>query len=96
MNSTSKIDSKIRPGLVAARLRALRLALKMTKAEFADSFGIDRSSYTKIENGNKPLNIDMGYEISERYGVSLDFIYRGQLGTLPDTLAPFIRAALAS
>jgi transcriptional regulator with XRE-family HTH domain len=75
------------PTKVGERLAALREFHGKTKAEFADSVGIDRSSYTKIENGTKPLKADMAFDIAENWGVSMDFLYRGRLTELPRSLS---------
>ena len=58
----------------SARVVAVREALGMGKGEFADSIGVDRSSWTKIEKGEKPLHADHAYRISERYSVPMDFL----------------------
>lgn len=59
----------------------------MTKAAFADSVTIDRTSYIRIERGEKPLKADMAFKIAERWGVSMDYLYRGRLTELPASLA---------
>lgn len=82
--------------LVAARLEALRLATGLLKGEFADSIGVDRSSYSKILNAEKPLKVEMGYAVSERWGVPMDFLYRGHLLNLPDQYDKAIIAALTT
>lgn len=71
---------------VGARLEALRIALDMGKADFANSFGLDPSSYTKTAKGEKPLQSQHAFTISERWGVSMDFLYRGRLADLPHDL----------
>jgi transcriptional regulator with XRE-family HTH domain len=71
------------PALTARRLRAIRLALGLNKATFADMIDIDRSSYTKIEKGEKPLLPASAYRIFELYGVDMNFLYLGQVGGLP-------------
>jgi len=73
--------------MVARRLTATREAVGLTKAEFADAIGIDRSSYTKIEKGLKPLLPPMAYRIFELYGIDMNFIYLGQVGGLPSSLS---------
>lgn len=72
---------------VARRLEAVRKSLNLTKAEFADVIGIDRSSYTKIEKGVKPILPDAAYRIFELYGIDMNFIYLGQVGGLPARLS---------
>ena len=72
---------------VAERLVALRLALDLNKADFADQIGIDRSSYTKIEKGQKPLLVREASEIWRLYGVDMNYIYLGQIVGLPGILS---------
>lgn len=73
--------------MLAPRLTAARAALGLSKADFADRIGIDRSSYTKIEKGEKPLLPHTAYKIWELYGIDLNFIYLGQVGGLPVNLS---------
>lgn len=77
----------IDPEAVADRLIRLREYHDLSQGAFADSVGIDRSSYSKIERGTKPLKAEMAFAIAERWGVSMDFLYRGRLTELPHTLA---------
>lgn len=88
--------SAIHPLAVARRLIALREALGLGPSEFADSVGIDRSSYSKIEKGEKPLHQYLAYDVSVRWGVTMEFIYRGatQDRDLPDRYATAIRTNL--
>jgi len=81
---------------VGSRLDALREALDLPRGEFATTFGVDPSSYTKIANGTKPLKSEHAYAISERWGVSMDFLYRGRLADLPAELRESILKALNS
>lgn len=79
--------TQIDPKAVAERLTRLREYHGKSRAEFADSVEIDRSSYSKIEKGEKPLKADMAFAIAERWGVTMDFLYRGRLTELPMNLA---------
>lgn len=97
MASQKKTEwSEIHPERVAMRLRILREALGLVPAHFADSVGINRSSYTLIESGRKVLNHRMAYDIATRYGVSMDYLYRGYISDrdLPSAHADNIRARL--
>lgn len=80
--------------MVAPRLIAVRQALGMNKAAFADAIGIDRSSYTKIEKGDKPLLPATAYRIFQLYGVDMNFIYLGQVGGLPLKLSSAVMSHL--
>ncbi|MEN9062869.1 MULTISPECIES: helix-turn-helix domain-containing protein [Ponticoccus] len=79
--------SPFHPEAVGERLEALREYNEMTRAQFATSVGIDPTSYGRIEKGQKPLKADMAYRIAERWGVSMDFLYRGRLTEIPAKLA---------
>ncbi len=86
--------SPFNPKSVGRRLEALREYYHLNKADFSDSVGIDRSSYIKIERGDKPLKAEMAYAISERWGVSMDYLYRGRLTELPAPLADSLMRSL--
>ena len=88
------VPSPFDPIEVGRRLKALREYHEKTRAEFAKSVGIDATSYGRIEKGAKPLKADMAYMIAERWGVSMDFLYRGRLTELPDNLANNLMANL--
>jgi len=79
---------------VAHRLTALRETLGLTKAEFADAIGVDRSSYTKIEKGAKPLLPPAAFRIYALYGVDMNYLYLGQVGGLPSNLSSKLMASL--
>lgn len=81
---------------IASRLEALREAIDLDKGGFAQSFGVDPSSYSKMLKGEKPLKADMAYVISERWGVTMDYLYRGNLDRLPDRYAKILIDKLTS
>lgn len=81
------------PG-VAKRVEALRSFLNLGKGEFAQSFGLDPSSYSKVIDAKKPLKLDYGYSISMRWGVTMDYIYRGDLSKMDDPMRASIMASL--
>ena len=88
--------SPMHPEAVGRRLLALREFRNKTRAEFAASVEIDPTSYGRIEKGLKPLKADMAFRIAERWGVSMDFLYRGRLTELPDELADSLMKNLTS
>jgi hypothetical protein len=89
---------------VAFRLEALRATTGLTKDAFAKASGIDPSSYTKVTNNleigkedkTKPLKSEHAFAISERWGVTMDFIYRGDLSKIDDALRAKIIANLSN
>lgn len=86
----SLIERRSRPDQVAPRVYAIREYLELTKSQFADSIGLDRSSLTKIEKGEAGLDIAVAEVIAGLYGFGLDFIYRGDLDDVPITARPSI------
>jgi len=71
---------------VGRRLEALRHALGLSRKDFSDSFGLDPSSYTKTVDGEKQLRSEAAYVIAERWGVSMDYLFRGRLTDTPEHL----------
>ncbi|MDJ0631074.1 MAG: helix-turn-helix transcriptional regulator [Rhodobacter sp.] len=86
--------SPFHPEAVGQRLQALRKHHGRTRAEFAVSVAIDQTSYGRIEKGLKPLKADMAFRIAERWGVSMDFLYRGRLTEVPPDLADSLMSNL--
>lgn len=86
----SMIDRESRPARVGPRITAIRETLAMSKAQFADSVSMDRSTLTKVEKGESGLDIALGERIAVLYGFGLDFIYRGDLNDVPQDLRPRI------
>lgn len=85
---------KIDPVRVGRRLEALRSALDMPQNDFSAVIGVDPSSYTKIKKGAKPLHSDMAYRVSLRFGVSMDYLYKGDVSSLPESLRQAVLASL--
>lgn len=90
------IERQSHPDKVGPRITALRDALELSKAEFADSIGLDRSSLTKIEKGKAGLDIAVAEQIAGLYGCGLDYIYRGDLSDLPRGLQSDVVKNLAT
>ncbi len=78
------LASEMHPDRVGERITAMRMALHLSKAEFADAIGLDRSTLTKVEAGKKGLDVVVGAKIAEMYGYGMDFIYRGTLTDVPE------------
>lgn len=92
----SLIERESRPSRVGPRITALRETLCLSKAQFADSIGLDRSSLTKVEKGDMGLDIAAGERVAALYGFGLDFIYRGDLSDVPLNLRPALMANLVA
>lgn len=95
--TTYLVLSEARPEKVGRRIAALREAMAMSKAQFADALGYDRSSQTKLEAGGKKLlQIDTAMKICAMTGVGLDYIYRGDLSDVPEKIRPKVLIELAT
>lgn len=78
------MDSKSYPE-IGARLGAVRKAFSdMNRREWAASHGFNVPQYTHWENGTRRIPIDSAASLVDRYGLTLDFIYRGRVDGLSD------------
>lgn len=80
---------------IAERLVITREAMGLSQAEFCRQAGIAANSYNQYEKGKRRLNLDAGLRMCERFGYTLDWIYRGTLDGLPSGLAERIRPLVA-
>ena len=94
MVQAALLSAEMHPNRVGDRITAIRVALGQSKAQFADSLELDRSTLSKVEAGQKGLDIIVGARIAEMYGFGLDFIYRGTLTDVPETLRVRILAEM--
>lgn len=69
------------------RLKALRKQAEKTQEQVAEAVGLEPGTISRIERGMKGMSIDSLLMFSEIYGVSMDFILKGnQMVTSSDTL----------
>ena len=59
----------------------------MNQREFAIRANLKPNRYSQYETGARPLTIDAAHRICDEYGVTLDWLYRGDRSTLPHKLA---------
>ena len=59
------------------QLRILRKKAGITQAELAAQLGVDRSTYTKYENGQSEPSFEMLQKMAAIHGVSVDFLMGG-------------------
>lgn len=57
------------------RMKERRLELNLTHEQVADKLGIDRSTYTNIENGNRNPSFDLSLKIKRLFKVKSDDIF---------------------
>lgn len=82
------LDRESRPERVGRRITALRETLGLSKSQFADTIGLDRSTLSKVERGVTGLDIAHGERVANLFGFGLDYIYRGDLSDVPLALRP--------
>ena len=72
---------------VAQRLRAARSALKLEKKEFAEGAGLSMQVYGPFENGKRDLSLQAAKLLRKRYGLTLEFLYFGNINDLPTRIS---------
>lgn len=63
---------------IGKRIKALRKEKKMTQLKLAEELNITDNFIAKIEGGSKNPSIDLFIQMSEFFGVSLDFLILGK------------------
>lgn len=61
------------------RMRKIRLLLGLTQKQFAESLGMSREGYQKVERGENNLSLDVLERMKTVYGVSADYLLYGDL-----------------
>ena len=72
---------------IATRLRHTRRALGVNQTEFARRVNLKPNRYSQYESATRPLTIDAAISICEEYGLTLDWLFRGDRSMLPHHLA---------
>lgn len=72
---------------IGMRLRHIREALGVNQREFALRANLKANRYSQYETGARPLTIEAALIICDEYGVTLDWLFRGDRSTLPHRLA---------
>jgi transcriptional regulator with XRE-family HTH domain len=92
---TLKVEAAVRKGVlvirttehIATRLRHTRQAFGVNQREFANRVNLKPNRYSQYETGARPLTIEAAHRICDEYGVTLDWLYRGDRSRLPHHLA---------
>ena len=72
---------------VAQRLRLTRQALGLSQAELCRRTGIGPAAWNNAETGDNRMGVDNAMELCRATGVTLDWIFLGHRGGLPQKLA---------
>lgn len=78
---------------VGARLRTLRRVLGLRAVDLCRALDIRPSTYSQWEAGQRRPNLDDALALADRFGLTLDWLYRGRLdGLSSDLTARLLRA----
>lgn len=67
---------------VGARLAWVRVAVGWTQTAIAKMAGVDQSTWTKWERGERLASVAHVAKVCDTFGCTLDFVYRGKIGGL--------------
>jgi len=76
---------------IAARLILTREVLGFEQSEFAEGAGLARSTYNQYETAKNFPRLKEAHKICDQYGLTLDWIYRGDQSGLSYKLADAIK-----
>ncbi len=89
-------DDPLSNEAIAQRLIATRLALGYdSQVEFARAAGIAANAWNNYETARSRPKLDVAVQLCERFGITLDWIYRGDAGGLQHRLATALSAPAA-
>ena len=61
-----------------SRIRQLRIPNGYTQEKLAEVLNVDQSYYGRIETGKRGCPVDLFIQLSDLFGVSLDYLIRGR------------------
>lgn len=79
--------------IVADRLKATREATGLSAAELCKRLDIKANRWSQYENGERLVTLPVAVALCDEFGLSLDWIYRGNPSQLPHDLRLKIRRA---
>lgn len=77
---------------VAKRLRMVREVLGLEQGDFGRRAGLKPNTYNMIELGKRLPSIEVAIALAEAHRLTLDFIFRGDAGDLPHSIASAVEA----
>lgn len=75
----------------AERLRRARMAINPNQTEFARGAGLQQNRYNQYETGARPLTLDAAVRLCNAYGLTLDYLFRGDTTFVPHGLIESLR-----
>lgn len=78
---------------IAARLIAAQDALGLSAKEMAERAGLTKSQMSNWQSGQVRISLEGAIALRETHGLSLDFIFFGNLDALPYKLARALQSS---
>lgn len=78
---------------IAERLRLTRIALGLTQASIGRLAGISYQAWNNYEKARKRISIDQALLLCRSTGLTLDWIYQGDIRSLPHDFVLRLNAA---
>lgn len=83
-------DTGVLPQDVARRLGLAREALGLDQQDFGVRAGLSQPQYNQFEKGKRLLTLQSALKLCAHYGLTLDYLYRGDPSGLPYRLGSTI------
>jgi len=81
------MDDQVEYAEIGARMRKVRLAFsELNQKDWAARHNFTHSRYNNWEIGLRRISVDEAIKLSDLYGLDLDYIYRGKLDGLSDSV----------
>lgn len=96
VNVTQRIAATAQNQAIARRLIATRNALDLTQAQFAEAMGTERTTLANWENRWRTPDVLAIVRLHEPFGVTLDWIFRGDMSGLRHSLAVKLQHLLSA
>jgi DNA-binding XRE family transcriptional regulator len=72
---------------ISGRLIAVRKRFGLNQAQFAEAIGLAKNVYNPFEKASRPLTLDAARRIRRRFGISIDWLYFGDVGQPSEGIA---------
>lgn len=79
---------------IAERLEIIRQGFsELSKKDWAAKNGFNQTQYQNWSSGERRITVDAAQRLCDDYGLSLDFIYRGRIDGLSETVRKIVLSA---
>ena len=68
------------------RLKKTRKALGLSQLEMCDKLGVSQGNYSQWENGRQLIDPFKALILSQKFGITMDYIYGGIETALPEDI----------